>query len=97
VLKTVATLLREFVREADTVARVGGDEFAIIHTGIEQPNDAAILARQICDAVKPYELHGHAVIVDTSIGIDLGIATTAEGVETRQQLQQVKALGCSEM
>jgi EAL domain-containing protein (putative c-di-GMP-specific phosphodiesterase class I) len=27
----------------------------------------------------------------------LGIATTAEGVETRQQLQQVKALGCSEM
>jgi EAL domain-containing protein (putative c-di-GMP-specific phosphodiesterase class I) len=27
----------------------------------------------------------------------LGIATTAEGVETRQQFQQVKALGCSEM
>jgi EAL domain-containing protein (putative c-di-GMP-specific phosphodiesterase class I) len=27
----------------------------------------------------------------------LGIATTAEGVETKQQLQQVKALGCSEM
>jgi diguanylate cyclase (GGDEF)-like protein len=71
-LKTVATRLRECVREADTVARVGGDEFAIIHTGIEQPNEAAILAWQICEAVKePYELHGHAVIVDTSIGIAL--------------------------
>ena len=71
-LKTVAARLRNCVREVDTVARVGGDEFAIIHTGIEQPNDAAILARQICDAVKePCELHGHAVIVDTSIGIAL--------------------------
>jgi diguanylate cyclase (GGDEF)-like protein len=71
-LKTVATRLRGCLAEADTVARVGGDEFAIIHTGIERPNDAAILARQICEAVKaPYELHGHAVIVDTSIGIAL--------------------------
>jgi len=71
-LKTVATRLRDCVRESDTVARVGGDEFAIIHTGVEQPNDAAMLARRICEAVKePCELHGHAVIVDTSIGIAL--------------------------
>ena len=71
-LKTIAACLRNCVREADTVARVGGDEFAIIHTGIEQPNDAAMLARRICEAVKaPCELHGHAVIVDTSIGIAL--------------------------
>jgi diguanylate cyclase (GGDEF)-like protein len=71
-LKTVAGRLRNCVREVDTVARVGGDEFAVIHTGIEQPNDAAFLARQICEAVKePCELHGHAVIVDTSIGIAL--------------------------
>jgi diguanylate cyclase (GGDEF)-like protein/PAS domain S-box-containing protein len=71
-LKTVAARLRNCVGEVDTVARVGGDEFAIIHTGIEQPNDAAVLARRICEAVKgPCELHGHAVIVDTSIGIAL--------------------------
>jgi diguanylate cyclase (GGDEF)-like protein len=71
-LKAMAACLRNCVRETDTVARVGGDEFAVIHTGIEQPNDAAILARRICEAVKePCELHGHAVIVDTSIGIAL--------------------------
>jgi diguanylate cyclase (GGDEF)-like protein len=71
-LRTVAARLRDCVGDADTVARVGGDEFAIIHTGIEQPNDAAMLARRICEAVKePCELHGHAVIVDTSIGIAL--------------------------
>jgi diguanylate cyclase (GGDEF)-like protein len=71
-LKAMAACLRNCVGETDTVARVGGDEFAIIHRGIEQPNDAAILARRICEAVKePCELHGHAVIVDTSIGIAL--------------------------
>jgi len=71
-LKTVAARLRNCVGEVDTVARVGGDEFAIIQTGIEQPNDAAVLARRICEAVKgPCELHGHAVIAETSIGIAL--------------------------
>jgi diguanylate cyclase (GGDEF)-like protein len=71
-LKTVAARLRDCVGADDTVARVGGDEFAIIHAGIEHPNDAAILARRICEAVKePCELHGHAVIGDTSIGLAL--------------------------
>jgi diguanylate cyclase (GGDEF)-like protein len=71
-LKTVAARLRGCVRDADTVARVGGDEFAIIHTGIDQPNEAAMLARRICEAIRePCDLHGHAAIVDTSIGIAL--------------------------
>ena len=71
-LKTVAERLQSCIREVDTVARVGGDEFAIIRTGIDQPNDAAMLARRICEAIRePCELHGHAVMVDTSIGIAL--------------------------
>jgi diguanylate cyclase (GGDEF)-like protein len=71
-LKTVAERLQSCIREVDTVARVGGDEFAIIHTGIDQPNDAAMLARRICEAIRePCELHGHAVMVETSIGIAL--------------------------
>ena len=67
-----ATRLRHCVREIDTVARVGGDEFAIIQTGIEPLNDAAMLARAVCEAIgAPCDLSGHAVIVDTSIGIAL--------------------------
>ena len=69
-LKVVAGRLRHCVRDADTVARVGGDEFAIIQTDIEQPLDTAVLARRIGEAVRaPYDLAGHAVVVDTSIGI----------------------------
>ena len=84
-LKTVAARLRDCVGEVDTVARVGGDEFAIIHTGIEQPNDAAMLARRICEAVKePCELHGHAVIVDTSIGIALA---PGDGIDPTELLK----------
>ena len=69
-LKVVAARLRHCVRDSDTVARVGGDEFAIIQTGIEQPLDTATLARRIGEAVRaPYDLAGQAVVVDISIGI----------------------------
>jgi diguanylate cyclase (GGDEF)-like protein len=68
-LKVVADRLRHCVRDSDMVARVGGDEFAIIQAG-KQPVDVAIMARRIGEAVRaPYDLSGNAVIVDTSIGI----------------------------
>ncbi len=69
-LKVVAGRLRGCVRETDTVARVGGDEFAIVQTAIDQPSDPAALARRIRQALlAPYDLLGHAVVGDTSIGI----------------------------
>jgi diguanylate cyclase (GGDEF)-like protein len=81
-LKVVADRLRASVREVDTVARVGGDEFAIIQMGVERPNDTAMLARRICEAVKkPFDLHGHAAIADTSIGIALAPGDGNDPVE----------------
>jgi diguanylate cyclase (GGDEF)-like protein len=69
-LMLVANRLRRCVREIDTVARVGGDEFAIIQVGIDQPVDVAVLARRIGEAVRaPYDLTGNAVVIDTSIGV----------------------------
>jgi diguanylate cyclase (GGDEF)-like protein len=71
-LKAVAIRLRGCLGEADTIARLGGDEFAIVQTAIEQPADAAILARRIREAVTaPYDLDGHHVIADVSIGISV--------------------------
>ena len=71
-LKAVAGRLGNTIREADTVARVGGDEFAILRAGVERAVEVAGLARLIREAVRaPYDVLGHAVVVDTSIGIAL--------------------------
>jgi diguanylate cyclase (GGDEF)-like protein len=69
-LKLVAERLRQSVYDADIVARVGGDEFAVIQIGVEDPLETAVLARRLGEAVRaPYDLSGHAVVIDTSVGI----------------------------
>ncbi len=71
-LKQVAVRLTACIGKRDVVARVGGDEFAIIQTGIDDPRDAAALTRCIQDAIRlPYDLNGHVVVTDASIGIAL--------------------------
>jgi diguanylate cyclase (GGDEF)-like protein len=71
-LKVVADRLRGCTRDPDTIARLGGDEFAIIMTAMQQPTDAATLSRRVRDSVaKPYNIDGHQIIVDISIGISV--------------------------
>ena len=71
-LKLVADRLRGCTREPDTVARLGGDEFAIIMTQLNQPTDAAALAKRIRESiVKPYQIEGHTIVTDISIGISV--------------------------
>jgi diguanylate cyclase (GGDEF)-like protein len=71
-LKAVADRLRGCIRDIDTVARLSGDEFAIIQSSIDRPSDAAALAVRIRDAIRvPIVLDGHQVVVDTSIGISI--------------------------
>ena len=72
-LKLVADRLRGVARESDTVARMGGDEFAIVQSAISQPADATALALRIIEAVSaPYDIDGHQVIIGTSVGIAIG-------------------------
>ena len=71
-LKDVAHRLRGCVREIDLIARLSGDEFAVIQTSLEQPSDAAALATRIREAIKaPYDFDGRSVVVDSSIGISI--------------------------
>ena len=71
-LKEVAVRLSTCIGNRDLIARVGGDEFAIIQTGIREPTEATALARCIGDVIRlPYDLHGHVVVTDASIGIAL--------------------------
>ncbi|MGA7791328.1 MAG: EAL domain-containing protein [Xanthobacteraceae bacterium] len=74
-LRIVAERLRGCVHESDTISRVGGDEFCIIQTGVGDASDAERLARRIAEAIRtPYDLHGHSVVIDVSIGIALAPA-----------------------
>jgi diguanylate cyclase (GGDEF)-like protein/PAS domain S-box-containing protein len=74
-LKAVAHRLRALVGETDTVARTGGDEFAIVQAAIKDPADAAMLAARIIEAVaQPFDIDGHHVTIATSIGIAVGPA-----------------------
>jgi diguanylate cyclase (GGDEF)-like protein/PAS domain S-box-containing protein len=72
-LQMVADRLRPLVRESDTVARMGGDEFAVVQVGIAEPADATSLALRIIDSVgAPYEIDSQLVVIGVSVGIAIG-------------------------
>jgi diguanylate cyclase (GGDEF)-like protein len=69
-LMIVAERLRGLVRESDTIARMGGDEFVIVQAPIADPAEATTLAQQVIAWVsEPYDIDGQQAIVGTSIGI----------------------------
>jgi diguanylate cyclase (GGDEF)-like protein len=71
-LKGVADRLRGCVREIDLVARLSGDEFAIIQSSLDRASDAADLAVRVREAIHaPFDLNGHEVTVDISVGISI--------------------------
>jgi diguanylate cyclase (GGDEF)-like protein len=71
-LKEAATRLKAHVRKADTIARIGGDEFNLILTDIIRAEDTAEIARNIVNAFqKAFIIAGHELHATTSIGISI--------------------------
>jgi diguanylate cyclase (GGDEF)-like protein len=72
-LKIVADRLRGLVRETDTIARMGGDEFVVVQAPIRDPAEATALAQHIIALMsEPFELDGHQAVIGASIGIAVG-------------------------
>ncbi len=75
VLRQVAAILTSHVRRLDTVARVGGDEFAILLEEISSPADALRVARKIRDSFKEaMVVDGQKIYLSAGMGIVLGPA-----------------------
>ena len=69
-LRCVAARLQAHVRDTDVVARIGGDEFAVLQCGVSQPASSSALARRLIAALQePFEIEGQRAEIGTSIGI----------------------------
>lgn len=70
VLREVAERIQGCVRESDTVARIGGDEFCILLPFIENEKDATLVAEKVLHALRQsFLLSGHNIHIASSIGI----------------------------
>ena len=71
-LRKIADRLKSQVREQDTVARVGGDEFLVVLTDVKDGTDAAIAAEKIMDAmIAELVIQGRSFSVSCSMGISI--------------------------
>lgn len=74
-LRQVTERLQEVVRQEDTLARVGGDEFVIVLSDLHDKADAVaeMVARKCLEVfVQPFLINGQACQMGTSIGIVVG-------------------------
>lgn len=71
-LKSVVERIKKHLRQSDTFARMGGDEFIVLLTEVTAPEDAAHAARQLLDGIsEPFEFDEHEIFITASIGISL--------------------------
>lgn len=69
-LKDAAARMRHCVRESDTVARIGGDEFVLLLPEVDSEHDALAIAEKVRHALnQSFDLAGHRMSISSSIGI----------------------------
>jgi diguanylate cyclase (GGDEF)-like protein/PAS domain S-box-containing protein len=69
-LRNVAERLGACTRGSDTIARIGGDEFVVLLSDLDQPQDARHVAQKVLDVLaEPVTVSGHELKVTPSIGI----------------------------
>jgi diguanylate cyclase (GGDEF)-like protein/PAS domain S-box-containing protein len=82
ILKETARRLRSCIRKSDTIARIGGDEFAILISDIKRPEDIVINVREIVAAMNaPFPVGNHEFYITLSFGISI-FAEDGEDPET---------------
>jgi diguanylate cyclase (GGDEF)-like protein len=88
-LREVACRLMGCVREGDTVARFGGDEFSLLLRNIDATEDAAAIAGKVRESLRaPFNHGGHELFTSASIGI---VLYPADGAEPQTLLKNASA------
>jgi len=71
-LVEISRVMKNTIRESDTIARFGGDEFAIILSPIYGPKNASRVATALLESLShPIDIDGYEAIVGASIGISM--------------------------
>ena len=84
VLRTIAERLQNLLRKTDTIARMGGDEFAVILENVMTPPGVGIVAeRVIAEINRPYE----GLPPDVKIGASIGIVMYPDHTQDEEKLR----------
>jgi len=85
-LRQVAARLTDRLRAIDTVTRLGGDEFTVLLEDLPHPQDAALVAAEIIEALgEPWRLSS---FLEVRIGVSIGISLFPEHGQTSEELLQ---------
>jgi diguanylate cyclase (GGDEF)-like protein/PAS domain S-box-containing protein len=69
-LKEVAARIRDCLEDSDLLARVGGDEFTVVLTGLDGPEVPARVARRLLQSFNsPFQIGGREIGIGASVGI----------------------------
>lgn len=88
-LRSVAVRLNAVLRDQDTLARSGGDEFSVVLPGLSHQQEAEVVASRLIETIRPpFSVDGH----NLSVGLSIGIAIADSGMTTPDRL-----LRCADM
>ena len=97
-LVTVATRLQQSLRPEDHLARIGGDEFAVLIDGADDESSAeAVSGRLVAALSEPVPIGGHLLTVTASMGFSIDDGSFTRGTElisaAEAALREAKTLG----
>lgn len=93
-LNMIAERLRAAIRDTDTVARIGGDEFVLILAERNEPTERSNVVQRIMEAIAvPVTIHGHEFFPTCSVGIAVypGDGNSAETLVERADIAMYRA------